>query len=123
VTGVNGCVDRSDTYTAGFPMTRDEIYQTLVEILSESFELDPGEIEPESNLYEELGLDSIDAVDIFVQLREVTGRRPDPQVARQIRTVDELITFVENELAAAEAGVPEPEVSAQDAMQGGGSKD
>ncbi len=90
-------------------MTRDEILQTIVEILSESFELDPGEISPESKLYEELGLDSIDAVDIFVQLREVTGRRPDPQVARAIRTVAELVGFVESELAAKAAGLPEPD--------------
>ena len=92
-------------------MTRDQIFETLVEILSESFELDRAEIKRESKLYEELGLDSIDAVDIFVQLREVTGRRPDPAVARQVRTVDELISFVENELAAAAAGIPEPETA------------
>lgn len=90
-------------------MTREEIFQTVVEILSDSFELDPAEIGRDSKLYEELGLDSIDAVDIFVQLREVTGRRPDPQVARAIRTVDELITFVESELAAKAAGLPEPD--------------
>ena len=91
-------------------MTRDEIFETISDILSESFELEKKEIARESKLYEELGLDSIDAVDIFVQLREVTGRRPDPAVAREIRTVDELITFVENELAAAAAGIPEPDV-------------
>ena len=105
-------------------MTRDEIFSTLVETLSESFELDPSEIKRESQLYEELGLDSIDAVDIFVQLREVTGRRPDPAVAREIRTVDELITFVENELAAKAAGLPEPELSADDMPPGlGGAPD
>lgn len=89
-------------------MTRDEIYDHIVEILVESFELDADEISRESRLYEELGLDSIDAVDIFVQLREITGRRPDPAVAREVRTVDELIAFVESELAAAERGEPEP---------------
>jgi acyl carrier protein len=91
-------------------MTRDEIFETIRDLLVDSFELDAGEITRESKLYEELGLDSIDAVDIFVQLREITGRRPDPQVARKIRTVDELITFVTDELAAKEAGLPEPEV-------------
>ncbi len=90
-------------------MTRDEIYETLVEILAESFELDESEIQRDSKLYEELGLDSIDAVDIFVQLREVTGRRPDPTIAREVRTVDDLINFVESELDAAEKGLPEPE--------------
>ncbi|MBO6935857.1 MAG: acyl carrier protein [Deltaproteobacteria bacterium] len=91
-------------------MTREEIQQSIVEILSDSFELDPDTIKPESTLYEELDLDSIDAVDIFVQLRDLTGRRPDPERAKEVRTVDELITFVEEELAAAERGDPEPDV-------------
>ena len=91
-------------------MTREEIHQSIVEILSDSFELDPDTIKPESTLYEELDLDSIDAVDIFVQLRDLTGRRPDPERAKEVRTVDELITFVEEELAAAERGDPEPDV-------------
>ena len=80
-------------------MTRDEIFSRIVEILSDSFEIDPAEIKPESSLYEELDLDSIDAIDIFVQLREVTGRRPDPAEARKIRTVQELVEFVEAEIA------------------------
>lgn len=100
-------------------MTRDEIQKTVVEILSDSFELDPGDIKLESTLYEDLDLDSIDAVDIFVQLRSVTGRRPDPAKAKEIRTVDELISFVEEEIAAAERGDPEPEVQMPDG--GGGA--
>jgi acyl carrier protein len=91
-------------------MTRDEIQQQIVEILSDSFELDPATIKGDSTLYEELDLDSIDAVDIFVQLRDITGRRPDPEKAKQVRTVDELVTFVEEEIAAAERGDPEPDV-------------
>ncbi|MBN4049541.1 acyl carrier protein [bacterium AH-315-N03] len=92
-------------------MTRDEIQARIVEILSESFELEPDEIKPESTLYEELDLDSIDAIDIFVQLREITGRRPDPEEARKVRTVQELVEFVETEIAKgpeteAEAGAP-----------------
>jgi acyl carrier protein len=60
------------------------------------------------NLYEDLGLDSIDAVDLFVQIRDVTGRRPDPAVAREVRTLSDLVAFTENELALAAAGAPEP---------------
>jgi len=97
-------------------MTRDEIFSEIVEILSDTFELEKSQIKPESTLYEDLDLDSIDAVDIFVQLRDMTGRRPDPETAKQIRTVDELITFVENEIAAAARGEAEPDVT----LPGGG---
>jgi acyl carrier protein len=92
-------------------MTRDQILGEIRRMFVESFELEGSDVRPDSELYGELGLDSIDAVDIFVQLRELTGRRPDPEVAKQIRTVEELITFVEKELDAARKGLPEPEVA------------
>ncbi len=102
-------------------MTRDEILQRIVEILSDSFELEASEITAESTLYEDLDLDSIDAIDIFVQLREVTGRRPDPAEARKIRTVAELVEFVESELAkgpeADDGGAPP---DPREALRGGG---
>ncbi len=85
-------------------MTRAEIYQRITGILVKTFELDPADIRPESRLFEDLDLDSIDAVDMFVELHEVTGRRIDPQAARKIRTVQDIVTLVEAEFAS--AGVP-----------------
>ncbi len=87
--------------------SREEVLARIVEILSDSFEIDPKTIKPESTLYEELDLDSIDAIDIFTQLREVTGRRPDPAEARNVRTVAELVDFVFKEIDKTNAGVPE----------------
>lgn len=85
-------------------MTRAEIHNRVVGILVKTFELDPADIKPESRLFEDLDLDSIDAVDMFVELHEVTGRRIDPQAARKIRTVQDIVDLVEAELAT--AGVP-----------------
>jgi acyl carrier protein len=82
-------------------MTRAEIYQRVVGILVKAFELDPADIKPESRLFEDLDLDSIDAVDMFVELHEVTGKRIDPQAARKIRTVQDIVALVEAELAGA----------------------
>lgn len=80
-------------------MTRAEIYNRIVGILVKTFELDPADIKPESRLFEDLDLDSIDAIDMFVELHEVTGRRIDVAVARKIRTVDDIVNLVEAELA------------------------
>lgn len=99
--------------------SREEALSKITEILSDSFELDPKKITPASTLYEELDLDSIDAIDIFTQLREMTGRRPDPADARKVRTVDELIDFVFAEIDKTNAGVPEPTVAPP--TPGGGS--
>lgn len=101
--------------------TREEVLERIVEILSDSFEIEKSKIKPESTLYEELDLDSIDAIDIFTQLREVTGRRPDPAEARNVRTVSELIEFVFAEIAKTNAGVPEGPLAPPPSSGGGGS--
>ncbi|MCA9719092.1 MAG: hypothetical protein KC468_30775, partial [Myxococcales bacterium] len=90
--------DLRETYER--PMTREEIQQQITKILVETFEIDPDEVKLDTNLYEDLDLDSIDAIDMFVELSQFTGRRVDPEVARTLRTVDDIIGLVESELAA-----------------------
>jgi acyl carrier protein len=47
------------------------------------FELDRSKITPDANLYSDLDIDSIDAVDIEVRLKEVTGKRMQPEVFKK----------------------------------------
>jgi acyl carrier protein len=75
-------------------MTRDEIYSELKIILIELFEIEPELITLESNLYEDLDIDSIDAVDLIVKLREMTGQKVDPEIFKKIRTLDDIIDAV-----------------------------
>jgi acyl carrier protein len=91
-------------------MTRDEIFARIVEILSKTFEIDPVRITPGALLFQELDLDSIDAIDLVVQLQEWTGRHVPEEGLRAVRTVDDVVNLVEKHLAD---GVPEgapPEV-------------
>lgn len=82
-------------------MTNDEIYRHIVDILVKLFELDGAEITPHSKLFEELDLDSIDAVDMFVEIHALTGRRIEADVARKVRTVQDVVDLVASELAKA----------------------
>ena len=75
-------------------MTRDEIYSELKIILIELFEIEPELITLESDLYEDLDIDSIDAVDLIVKLREMTGQKVDPEIFKKIRTLDNIIDAV-----------------------------
>lgn len=68
-------------------MSRDDIEARFRAQLAERFELDPNEIRPEARLYEDLDLDSIDAIDLAIVIRELTGRKVTPQEFRQVRTV------------------------------------
>jgi acyl carrier protein len=62
-----------------------------VAILHESFEIDPSRIKPETRLYEDLDIDSIDAVDLIVQLKPLLGRSLQPDAFKSVRTVQDII--------------------------------
>jgi acyl carrier protein len=73
------------------PQTTDEIYSWVVNILHEMFELDNAKITPAANLYSDLDIDSIDAVDLAVKFKELTGKRLQPEVFKTIRTVQDVV--------------------------------
>jgi acyl carrier protein len=72
-------------------MTKDEILQTIVNILQETFEIDASRVKLESRLYDDLDIDSIDAVDLIVQLKPLVGRRLQPEAFKSVRTVQDVV--------------------------------
>ena len=67
--------------------TEQEIEATIKKILVEDFEVDEAQLKPETNLFTELDLDSIDAVDLVVRLQQETGKKVNPEDFRTIRTL------------------------------------
>ena len=82
-------------------MTRDEIYGRVSELLVTSFEVDAKLINPKALLFQELGLDSIDAIDMVVTLQEWTGRPVPEEALRAVRTVDDVVSLVADHVADA----------------------
>jgi len=74
--------------------TKDEVYSRLTQILEEDFEIESDDISLEANLYEDLDLDSIDAVDLVVKLREITGKKISPDAFKAVRTVEDVVNEV-----------------------------
>ena len=77
-------------------MGKQEIYQQITALLVKLFEIDEADIKPESRLYEELELDSIDAVDLVVHLQKVTGKKIMPEMFKSVRTVQDIVDAVNN---------------------------
>jgi acyl carrier protein len=75
--------------------SREEILAHLRVVLSDLFELKPEQIVPEANLYTDLDIDSIDAVDLFLTLKEITGRKIQPQAFKDVRTVNDVIDAIQ----------------------------
>jgi acyl carrier protein len=80
-------------------MTRDEILAQLTGFLEELFEIPPEKVTLDAKLFEELDLDSIDAVDLVVKLQAVTGRRIKPDDFKSVRTVGDVVFCIEKLLA------------------------
>ncbi|MYM63985.1 acyl carrier protein [Pseudomaricurvus sp. HS19] len=77
------------------PQTQAEIYQYIVDAMVRLFELDADDITPESHLYQDLDIDSIDAVDLVVELKQWTGKKIQPEAFKSVRTVQDVVEAVE----------------------------
>ena len=75
--------------------SREEIYNKLAEILVDEFEISQDLVKPDANLFEDLELDSIDAVDLAVKLQFFTDKKISPENFKQIRTVDDVVNAIE----------------------------
>ena len=74
--------------------TRDDIFDKLESILVDDFEIEPEKLVPEANLFEDLDLDSIDAVDIAVRMQKFTDKKLSPEEFKKIRTVNDVVEAV-----------------------------
>ena len=72
-------------------MTKEEFFQKLQDILTGEFELDRDAVTPQAKLYEDLELDSIDAVDILVKMKEFIPGKIDPDSFKKAVTVQDVV--------------------------------
>lgn len=72
----------------------EEILEKLREVLRDTFEIDPSRVTASAHLFTDLELDSIDAVDLAIQVQEMTGMRIRPEDFKSVRTVGDVIATV-----------------------------
>ena len=76
-------------------ITIDDIFEILKGILVDDFEIVPENVVLDADLFEDLELDSVDAVDLAVRLQQHTGKKVSPAEFKQIRTVADVVNAVE----------------------------
>ncbi|MBK5000913.1 acyl carrier protein [Pseudomonas sp. S31] len=74
--------------------TREDIFNILRDALVELFELEPSSISLESNLYQDLEIDSIDAVDLIDHIKRQTGKKIAADDFKSVRTVNDVVEAV-----------------------------
>ena len=73
---------------------KPEVLATLTSYLVEMFEVPEQAITLEARLFEDLDLDSIDAVDLVVRLQDYTGRKIPVAEFKSVRTVGDVVDQV-----------------------------
>ena len=81
-------------------MTPDEIKRAVDAAIAKEFELDPTRLVPAAHLVDDLGLDSLDSVDLIAAMEKTFKVKCPEAEARQLRTVGDIHAFVERLIAA-----------------------
>ena len=74
--------------------SKEEIFNKICEILEQEFEIDKSMLKGEANLFTDLDLDSIDAVDLAVRLQQYTNKRISPEEFKEIRTLNDVVEAI-----------------------------
>ena len=84
-------------------MTNHQIIDRINTSLAEEFELDPQAMTAEATLFDDLGLDSLDIVDLVIVLEGAFGFKiREEEAVRQIRTLGDIHRFVSGKLQTLE---------------------
>ncbi|MEZ0576931.1 acyl carrier protein [Halodesulfovibrio aestuarii] len=76
-------------------MTKEEIIEITNNAISDEFEFDLEQMVPTAHLYKDLGLDSLDAVDLVLLLEKSFGvkLRNQPEV-KEVRTLEDIYKLI-----------------------------
>ena len=77
-------------------MAIDEIAQKVNQIMIEDFEVEPEALKPDARLADDLGLDSLDGVDLMVAVEKAFGCRIKEADARSMRVLNDIYEYVRN---------------------------
>ncbi len=71
------------------------MFEKVQKVLAEQFEIDPDTITPETNIYDDLGADSLDAVELVMSLEDEYGITIPDEVANELVTVGKITEYLE----------------------------
>lgn len=80
-------------------MEKTQIYNSMVKILEETFEIAAEDVSMDAGLYDDLELDSIDAIDLVVKIQDETGKKVKPEDFKSARTIADVVEII-SELTA-----------------------
>lgn len=77
----------------------NNIFEKLKAMAVEQIGIDPALIKPESDIIKDLGCDSLDIVDMLMSVEEEFGVTVDDKDVSEMRTMADVVAFIEDKLA------------------------
>ncbi len=81
-------------------LTLEQVLEKLRAWMEDLFEINPEDVQLDANLATDLDVDSIDAIDLVVKIKELTGKQVNPEDFKNVRTVQDVVTVIQNMSAA-----------------------
>jgi len=75
---------------------KNAVFEHVANTLAELFDIDRTSIQMSSHLGDDLDIDSIDAIDLIVELKKYVGKKISPEDFKSVRTVEDVVTAVVN---------------------------
>lgn len=76
-------------------LSSESIFNKIKEVLVEQFEIESDSIVSNAKLYDDLDIDSIDAVNLIIELKSLTGRKIQLEELQEVKTVGDVVQVVE----------------------------
>jgi acyl carrier protein len=74
--------------------TKEQIFERIQEVLEEQFEIEAADISMNASLQEDLDIDSIDAVDLMIELKSLTKKKMSLEDFHEVKTVSDVVEAV-----------------------------
>lgn len=78
------------------PHSKQEVLDHINGVLIELFEIEEEKLVPEARLYDDLDIDSIDTIDLLIELKKFVGKDIDADAFIDARTIDEVAEIIHN---------------------------
>lgn len=75
-------------------LSKDEIVNHIHQVLTDLFEVDTQDLKPDARLYDDLDIDSIDTIDLLIELKRLLGKDIDPQAFKDARTIEDVTNVI-----------------------------
>ena len=75
-------------------LAKDQILQHIHRVLIELFEVNENQLNDDALLYDDLDIDSIDTLDLLIELKKITDKEIDPIAFKDARTISDVADVI-----------------------------